>query len=295
MTRNPLISVITPTYNRANYLHEAIDSVLNQSYSNFEHLIIDDGSTDNTEELVACYLNSQKVRYFYQENQGQSVARNKGVTQAKGEFICFLDSDDRWKLHKLKASLAAFEQHPEVDVVYGDYEFIDQHGKKLKLKNMPRYSGRISKELIKDNCVSMNTTMVRAKTVKAIGGFSSHVKVADDYDLWLRLSAKSKFLYLPEVLADYRVMKNQISYDTKRRLDSNTEIITRFLESNPDLLSATEQKEALNFFYTRSARHCSGTREFKLANTYFSKALGKKLLSLRTWRALLRHLANLVC
>jgi tetratricopeptide (TPR) repeat protein len=191
-------------------------------------------------------------------------------------------------------SLDAFRKNKEVDVVYGDYNFIGQDGEPLNLENMIRHSGRITKKLLRDNCVSMNTTMVRSEKIKAIGGFSNHVKVADDYDLWLRLSVKSNFLYLSEVLADYRVMENQISSDTRLRFDSNEEIITRFLEYNPDLLSSAEQKDVLNFFYTRAARHFSSSINFEIARTYFRKALSLSPSSWRTWRALMRHMLDVL-
>lgn len=294
MISNPLISIITPTYNRADFLPEAIESVLTQDYENFEFLIIDDGSTDNSKEVIDRYTDCGKIRYFYQENSGQSVARNKGIAEAKGNFICFLDSDNRWLPGKLSSSIRAFESHPEVDIVYGDVVLINEDGKEFSRKNMQRYSGRITKELLKNNCVSMNTTMTRTEKIREIGGFSSHVKVADDFDLWLRLSASCSYLYIPEMMADYRVMKNQISSDKTRRINSNEEIIQRFLKDNPNLLSPADQKDAVNFFYVQSARYFSEAKNFKLANEFYKKALRAKPIAMRTLRALGKHSLNLV-
>ena len=293
MDKKPLVSIITPTFNRADFLPETIESVLSQDYDNFEFLIIDDGSTDNSKEVIEGYIDSGKIRYFYQENSGQSVARNKGIAEAKGEFICFLDSDNRWLPGKLSASIKAFESHPDVDIVYGDVVLIDEAGKEFSRNNMKRYSGQITKELLQDNCVSMNTTMTRTEKIREVDGFSEHVKVADDYDLWLRLSATCTYLYVPELMADYRVMTNQISSDKIRRFNSNEEMIKRFIKENPSLLSNEEQQDALNFFYTRAARHFSETKRFELANNYFKKALAQKAFSKRTWRALARHVLNL--
>ena len=109
MAEQALISVITPTYNRATFLAEAIDSVLAQSYRNFELLIVDDGSTDDTQTIVNNYKHDARVVYQFQENQGQSVARNNALHASRGEFICFLDSDDRWLPERLQWALEAFE------------------------------------------------------------------------------------------------------------------------------------------------------------------------------------------
>jgi len=292
MKYRPLVSIITPTFNRADFLPEAIESVLSQDYGNFEFLIIDDGSTDNSKEVIENYMGSGKIRYFYQENSGQSVARNKGIAEAKGEFICFLDSDNRWLPEKLSASIEAFESNPGVDIVYGDVILIDEAGKEFSRKNMKRYSGQITKELLQDNCVSMNTTMTRTEKIREVGGFSRHVKVADDYDLWLRLSAICAYLYVPKLMADYRVMINQISSDKTRRFASNEEIILRFLRDNPNILNEKEQKDAVNFFYIRAARYFSESGNLTLANQYFKRAITAKAFSIRNVRALVKHIKN---
>lgn len=290
----PLISVITPTYNRADFLKETIESVLNQDYENIEHLIVDDGSTDKTRELIREYEPNRKVRYFFQQNSGQSVARNKGLNEAKGDYICFLDSDDYFLPGKLKKQIEAFEQNPTVDLVYGDYIFVDANGNRLDQKNMIRYSGKITDQLLKDNCVSMNTTMVRKGLIDSEGGFSEHVKFADDYDLWLRLSVDAQFLYLPEKLSAYRLMNNQISSNKRARFESNEEIICRFLKNNSYLFSESVKKDALNHLYIRAARHFSKAGNFTLAQSYLLKAFKQKPVSVRTFRTIIRYTIDLL-
>ncbi|KZX75323.1 hypothetical protein A3715_07910 [Oleiphilus sp. HI0009] len=293
MIDEPLISVITPTFNRADFLGQTIESVLNQSYANIEHIIIDDGSTDNTRTLVESYSHTGKVRYFYQKNSGQSVARNKGLTEAKGDFICFLDSDDYFFKTKTEVSLRVFHENPEFDLVYGDYIFVDEKGTQLDIENMTRYSGYIFKQLLKDNCVSMNTTMVRKSAIDKVGGCSENLKVADDYDLWLRLSVYSKFLYVPEKLSAYRSMENQISSNKKARFESNEEIILRFFKHNPSLLTSSEKKDALNAFYTRATRHFSSVKEFKIATSYLIKAINARPFCNRTFRTMIRIILDI--
>lgn len=294
MQDHPLVSIITPTYNRADFLKQTIESVLAQSYKNIEHVIIDDGSTDNTKALIEKYLDTGKVRYFYQDNSGQSVARNKGLKEAEGDFVCFLDSDDYFLPKKVEQQIQAFQNNPTVDLAYGDYIFVDANGSTLNEENMTRYSGNITRELLKDNCVSMNTTMVRKSAIKAIGGFCEHIKVADDYDLWLRLSAQSNFLYIPSALSAYRLMDNQISSNKKARFESNEEIITRFIKEHPSLLSQQEQIETFNRLYVRAARHFSGQKELQLSSHYLIKAFQEDFFAKRNWRALLRFVLNLL-
>lgn len=281
--QKPLISIITPTYNRADFLGEAIDSVLAQTFDDFELIVVDDGSTDNTSSLVKEY-SDHRIRYFYQANQGQSVARNRALEKAKGEYICFLDSDNVWLENKLKKSLEVFKAHPKVDVVYADCILIDEDGNELSRKNMKRYSGLIAKYMIKDNCVSMNTTMTKRECFNRFGGFDEDCKVADDYDLWLRFSGHYNFHYISEYFVNYRVMKNQISSDKKRRFDSNERIIKSFLKRFPDVLSKSEVQEGLAVFYMRKSRYFSSVGNRSVAFEAFSKAFFLKPFSPNVWR-----------
>lgn len=251
----PMVSVVTPTYNRADFLAEAIDSVLAQTYTRFEMIIVDDGSTDGTRELVERYSDDPRIRYFYQENQGQSVARNWGIAEAKGEFVCFLDSDNAWFPHKLERSLDVFRANPSVDIVYGDNVLIDEHGRESGRDSMVRHSGRITSELLKDNFVTMNTTMTRRRCLEEMGGFNPNDPVADDYGLWLRLSSRYKFEYVPEVFGKYRVMSNQISSNKDKRFWSNERILTEFLRDFPTAVTRSQARRGMSFFYLRRARY----------------------------------------
>lgn len=285
MDKTMLISIITPTYNREAFLPAAIESVLAQSYKEFELIIVDDGSTDNSRELINAYADKDpRVKYLYQENQRQSVARNYALSIAKGDFICFLDSDNYWPHDKLEKSLKAFEQHPEADIVYGDCITIDEQGNELHRNNMRRYSGNIAALLLKDNFVSMNTTMTRRRCFNEMGGMSGKRRVADDYDLWLKFSARYRFQYIPEFLAYYRVMENQISSNKKLRFETNEKIILDFLAAFPDAVSEYEKKAGLTAFYTRKARHYAASDK-KEAYKAIRIALGINPFSLGVWRS----------
>jgi len=283
----PLVSVITPTYNRADFVLEAVNSVLSQTYDRFELLIVDDGSEDNTREILEPLLEDARIRYFYQENQGQSVARNLALSHAKGEFVCFLDSDNAWTPEKLASQLAVFREKPDVDVIYGDIITIDSKGNELSRSNMRRYSGNIAFQMLKDNCVSMNTAMARKKCFDEMGGLSGQRRVADDYELWLKLSSRYQFHYVPEYLAYYRVMPDQISSDKTRRFNVNQSIIEDFRKDFPETLSEARFNEAFAFFYTRKARYLASEGNRREALTCIYRAMRYRPFYRAPWRALL--------
>ncbi len=287
---NPRISVITPTYNRAGFIAEAVQSVLDQSMGDFEHLIVDDGSTDDTRMVLEPFLEDPRVHYFYQDNQGQSVARNKALSCAKGEMVCFLDSDNVWLPGKLESQIRAMEENPDTDVIYGDTIIIDENGNELSRKNMKRYSGHIAAQMLKDNCVSMNTTMTRRHCFEEMGGMSGKRRVADDYDLWLRFSSKYRFLYIPEFFVKYRVMSDQISSDKRRRFDTNEQIIHDFLKMYPDAVTNRQAREGLSVFYSRKARYYASAGDRLTAFGSISRAIFYQPFGRIAWRGLFRVL-----
>lgn len=283
---NPLVSIITPTYNRADFIEQAVNSVLAQTYANFELLIVDDGSTDNTRNLLEPALADSRVRYFSQENQGQSIARNLALSKAKGDFVCFLDSDNYWPAEKLEQQVGLFREHPDCDVIYGDIIVIDEKDREVSRKNMTRYSGHIAKYMIRDNCVSMNTAMARRRCFDKLGAMSGTRRVADDYDLWLRFSARFRFFYVPEFFAYYRVMDDQISSDKTRRFDSNWQIINDFRREFPDAMSAQEFDSGFAAFHSRKARYLASQGFKSKALAEMAKALRLQPLRRASWRSL---------
>lgn len=286
MKKKPLISIVTPTYNRSKFLPEAIDSVLGQTYDNFELLIIDDGSTDDTRVLIEAYQKDPRIRYFYQSNQGQSVARNKGIAESSGEFICFLDSDNAWLPYKLERSLLEFERFPGAHIVYGDGIIIDELSNELGKSTMQRYSGRITHRLLKDNFISMNTTMTRRQCFDEMGGFNESDRVAEDYELWLRFSTKFEFRYIPESLGFYREMEHQISSDKEQRLDGNERLLLKFLEQYPDSVTGKQRQRGLSYFYIRKARYEMSVKAFRAALSDIAKGIKYDPWWQGPWRAL---------
>lgn len=191
METKALVSVIIPTYNRGYCLGDAIRSVLSQTVTDFELLVIDDGSTDNTREVVK---NFQRTRYFrLPANNGVSTARNFGIQRAKGRYICFLDSDDSWAPGKLEAQVDWMESHPQCDICYTDEIWIRKGVRVNPMKKHQKHSGNIFRHCLPLCTVSPSSVMVRASLFKETGAFDEALPVCEDYDLWLRLSLRRPF------------------------------------------------------------------------------------------------------
>lgn len=282
----PKISIIMPTYNRSDYICEAIESALGQTYDNIELIVIDDGSTDGTRKQLEKYSSDRRFKYMRQENQGQSIARNKGLKMAEGEFIAFLDSDNIWLPGKLERQVEIMNKNQSFDIFYGDGILIDEKGAEVSRENMSRYSGNITRHLIKDNCVSMNTTLTRKKCFDELGGMSEEVRAGDDYELWLRLSTKFKFYYTPEYFVRYRVMDDQISTDKYRRFNSNERVLQKFFERFPESVTKVEKKRAISYFYIRKVRHEISERRFIRAFINIINALKHDAWWLGPWRVI---------
>lgn len=285
-TDRPLVSVVTPTYNCAAFIRETVDSVLAQTYDNWEHIIVDDGSSDNTPEIMEAYGDEPRIRYVIQPRTGQSYTRNHAIRLAQGEFICFLDADDVWLPDKLEKSLAAFEKNPQADILYGDYINIDEWGRETSRHNMKRYSGNILKPLLRDNCVSFNTTMVRRKCLDEMGGQNESYNLAPDWDMWLRFATRYTFYYLPEYLTCYRTRRNQISSDKEARLEANQRILRNFLAQYPGVIEPRETREVWGFFFTRKGRSYASKGKIGVALQSYMWALFYAPWKIWPWRAL---------
>ncbi|MBU0482616.1 MAG: glycosyltransferase [Proteobacteria bacterium] len=192
------VSVIIPTYNRIAHLVKAIDSVLAQSYRNFEIIVVDDGSDDGTQEIVASY--GHPVSYIHQPNRGVSAARNAGVKGAKYSFLAFLDSDDRYEPDKLKIQVEALESSPEHLISHTDEVWYRQGKILSQKKKHARSGGDIFERSLELCVVGMSTVMVRREFFDLVGLFDESLPCCEDYDLWLRAGCRYPFLLVPKPL-----------------------------------------------------------------------------------------------
>jgi glycosyltransferase involved in cell wall biosynthesis len=190
----PNVSVCIPTYNREILLRETLNSVFAQTYKDFEVVIVDDGSTDGTKQMLQKY--GYKVRYYWQKNAGDAAARNRLIELAEGKYISFLDSDDLLYPDALEKMVEAMPNGAENIVVYGPYIAIDEKGDMLHRRKKKLYSGRITKQLFEDILIHSCGSLFPKKILIESGGFDITLPVCSDYDLWLRLSLKYDFISL---------------------------------------------------------------------------------------------------
>jgi len=203
------ISVIIPTYNRADFITETINSVLNQNYQNFEILIIDDGSTDNTKEIVS-NIKDKRIKYFYQSNTGvPAIGRNVGLREATGDFIAFLDSDDVWFPNKLSEQLAIFKKNTKLLAVSSNAEYLP-HQKIKKKVFIKLFSYRYTlKDLLKSNRVINSSLIMKREVIDYVGFLDENydLRFVEDYDYWLRIvEFRDKSIYvMKKPLIYYRI------------------------------------------------------------------------------------------
>jgi glycosyltransferase involved in cell wall biosynthesis len=207
----PKVSVVIPTYNRGNEITETIESVLAQTYKDFEIIVVNDGSTDNSAEVLTALQNAGKIRYVSQENAGPSKARNRGLAEVKGEYVAFLDDDDLWPPDKLQWQVEAMEFEPKLVAVYGKFEIMGkEHIRWIDYDNAP--GGMIREEFCKGNYVgSPGVAMIRTASVKSISGFDVALAGAADWDLWIRLSDLGPSRFVNRVALRYRLHGNNMS------------------------------------------------------------------------------------
>ena len=210
----PHVSVIIPAYNQAQYLDDAVQSVLEQSYTNYEIIVIDDGSTDNTPAVAAQF--GEKIRYIRQENKGLAGARNTGIRAARGELIGLLDSDDQWEPTFLETMVSLAEAHPQAAVYYSGAQYMDADGNLLPqilgTSTAPTESPQgMYHTLLRANFIIPSATVLRKSIIEQAGLFDPQLRSCEDWDLWLRLLPDHKFVGSPAPLLRYRIHGSSLS------------------------------------------------------------------------------------
>lgn len=199
-----MISVIIPTYNRASYLRDSLQSVLKQDYFNqnagypFEVIVVDDGSTDNTREAVESF--GKKVKYIYQEHSGVSRARNLGLELSQGEFVAFLDSDDLWKKEKIRTQLSLMKAIPQAVISYTEEIWIRRGIRVNPKKKHQKYSGWIFDKVLPLCLLSLSSAVFRRELFNEVGNFDEQLPACEDYDLGIRIACRYPFYLISKPL-----------------------------------------------------------------------------------------------
>jgi hypothetical protein len=223
----PTVSVVIPCYNHGHYLANAVQSVSSQTLADWELLIIDDGSTDNTPE-VAARFSDPRIRYIYQENQGLSAARNTGICAAQGEYLAFLDADDEWEPGFLHCCARVLAANRELAGVYTRYSFIDPEGKVL-----PQTGGQVvpprmfRSRLLNGGFLAVHGALVRASVVRQVGMFDVQIAGTGDWDLWIRIAQNYQMQGIVEPLARYRIYPGSMSTDPCRMHEDRMRVLAK--------------------------------------------------------------------
>lgn len=230
---SPLISVVVATHNHAHFLPECLGSIKSQTYSNYELIVVDNGSTDNTKEVIG-NLAWDKLNYYYQNDTG-SVAgpRNTGIKLAKGEYIAFLDSDDLWYSQKLKKTTEVLENDPGIDIL-SHYMWLKRQGKENLLLKVGPLKKNMFKFLLTLNRLLGSATVVKRDVLMEIGGFDERKDFVhvEDYETWLRVAyIGRKFAFINEALGEYRVHDSNLSHDFERALLNEINVINKHFRS----------------------------------------------------------------
>ncbi len=208
----PRVSVVIPTYNRDALLKRAIESVLNQTFDDFEVIVVDGAGSGSTEELVGSYGDG-RLRYVRQSGRGIANARNLGVKKARGEFIAFLDDDDAWRPRKLELQLELFRELGEkYGLVYTAFTYYYLERGKILGAKRPAAEGYVYPQLLKDNITGTSTILVRRECFKRAGLFREDFVTCEDWDMWLRIARECLFGAISEPLVDYSIHSGQFSF-----------------------------------------------------------------------------------
>jgi len=258
-----LVSIIIPCYNYAHFLAEAIESALAQSYASFEVIVIDDGSTDETRAVVARF---PQIRYFHQVNSGLPAARNTGLRESKGDYVVFLDADDKLLPAALEAGVSALEDDADAAFVWGYTQLISSDGWPLPTELFLQYEDRdCYLWLLRRNYIwNPGAVMYRRAVFDAVGDFDTSLTSCEDYELYLRIARKHRIACHGRLVVEYRMHGDNMSRNSARMLDTVLAVM-----------------RSQNSHVARSERHSRAHREgikFK-----------RKLYGLRLMREIYRH------
>lgn len=218
--KSPEVTVVIPVYNGSNYLAEAIESVLAQSYRGFEILVVDDGSTDETWSIIESYMAAHPgvVRGIRKANGGVATALNAGIRAAKGKYFAWLSHDDRFVPSKLQQQIDVLQSNPEVVGIYSDYFYIDAEGKNVGRVYAPWYpQGEMHRHLLQSVFINGSTLLIERRCLLEVGLFDETLRFAQDALMWIRLVMRFPLAHIAEPLTEYRVHVEQTTNSTKRR------------------------------------------------------------------------------
>lgn len=268
MPEAPRVSVVMAVRNGGPYLEKAVDSILAQTFTAFEFVIIDDGSTDSTPEVLQRYQAADpRVQVHHQENAGLTASLNRGCGRARGEYLARMDADDIAFRDRLERQVEFLDRHPQVALVGSAVVRIDELGREIKPSGCPTSHAEIVRALAEYNCFTHPTVMLRKAMLAAVGGYREAYRQAQDYDLWLRLAERYQLANLADPLLYYRVYAGQVSF---RNLEQQ-------IISVVGARAAAQEREVTGRDRTPAQGHITPEllREWGVADATVAKAMGQ--------------------
>ncbi len=292
----PSISVIIPTYNRGYIITEAVESVLAQTYKDLEIIVVDDGSADNTREVLKPYRD--RIRYFYQANKGVAAARNKGIEEAEGKFIAFLDSDDLWLPEKLELQKELFDNRPELGLVYTRFWRIYAESGKKKLKPKDGYlkEGYICPQVLFKYLVWAGSVMARKACFCKAGGFDPSLPLVQDRDMWIRIAREFRISFINQPLVINRIQKDSVwsgSSRIQRPLPQKIKMIKNAYKrftSLEKILYFIPYRMKLSTEYSKGAKSNLRESRYEKSRELYKRAIVYYPFRLKYWRGLAKNL-----
>ncbi len=271
------ISVVVPTRNRAKYIVQALDSVFAQTFPAAEVIVVDDGSTDRTQEVLEPHIRNKRIRYLFQEESGVSAARNKGVSLANHPFVAFLDSDDRFMPQKLEKQSQLFEQNPDLGFVHCWFSKFNNNGEELGIRDTSWFSGNVYPAMLQQWSVlmAMPCMLARTEVIQEVGGFDVQLSWAEDMDLWRRIARRYEIALVPEVLVNVRVHSSSTTFDRSGGASGFERYLEKAFEEDTSL-PPIFRKRAKAKMYSKLGQNllASGnTNQMKLVRAYEVKAI----------------------
>lgn len=278
--RTAAVSVIVPTYNRCRFLLETVESILQQKFRDFELIVVDDGSTDETQEVLKPY--GDQVRYLFQENRGAAVARNRGAKAARGEYLAFCDDDDLWRPDHLELLSGLLREHPHAGMAFSNAVFFkESRGHILRPMMREKYVRLLERRalspsdlFLKSVVATLSVVMVRREAFRAIGCFNEKIKLVDDRDLALRISLRYEIAFLNEVTCCKRLLQQSLTglipYD-----DGYLGIIEEMDAADPMLRARVGRATfacRLAREYVKKGQRCFASGDRKAAAAAFARA-----------------------
>ena len=294
----PVVSVVIPVFNGAPFVSEAVASVRAQTMKDVEILVVDDGSTDGTQAVLAGLQQTIGITWFQQEHGGPARSRNRGIAAARGEFVALLDCDDVWLPNKLEAQLTVMRARPEVGVVHTDYEVVDQDGTVLERIRARHSTEPLSRAFVGEHTALPSTLLIRRSTVEKVGALNPELYGSEDSDLAIRLYAATQFDCVDQVLVrklqrghGFREMAFDEATHQEKVLSSRERFLLRLEQMQPLTVGqrAALDREWTNYFLLRG-RFAEWSGRISEARRFYRQAIHKAPFRLRGYTRLLRTL-----